>query len=653
MKVIRYSLVCIWIFIVLLLKTLDAQEVLVNTTYHKHFSEQNLKSQKNQDTLELPFIEDFAKSVGYPDPNYWTDKDAFMNYQYPKNSISIGVITLDGVDYQGSLYGTANNHSFEADYLTSRPLYLNYPAEDSIYLSFYFQPGGFGDIPEPGDSLIVQFLNVEENQWETVWGASFDEEESTLTEFNRVNNTQITHHTDSTGHENFIQTLIPVIKDEYLRKGFQFRFHNYASTTPSKSIPSKAGNVDQWHIDFVRMDKNRSHNDTTINDIAFKKPILPLLKNYESIPWNHFSEAVDYEMKGYIEITYQNIGDKTINIDSREFEIIDRMGDAPTAYFTGGGGDDIPPYHQETYPRNIDYIFPPNDNDSAMFEIKSYLITDTISERAPYRWNDTLRYNQKFFNYYAYDDGTAENGYGITGQGSENAWVAYKFDNYKADSLQAIQIYFNQTLDSINQQSFTIHVWDDDNGTPGDLIYSQNSTRPEYSDSLNKFINYPLKEKLFLEPGTFYIGYEKYTTHMMNIGFDVNRNNKNKLFYNLDGDWIQSGINGSLMMRPVFGKHIPYTGEDDDITQIDKPNQDQKDVIIYPNPAQDYINIEVEGGENYNYSLEIYNMQGSLLKRKENIEGNININDLSSGVYMLKVQNNSTNNEIVKKLIIR
>ncbi|MFW6095950.1 MAG: hypothetical protein ACOC8S_05895, partial [Bacteroidota bacterium] len=64
MKVIRYSLVCIWIFIVLLLKTLDAQEVLVNTTYHKHFSEQNLKSQKNQDTLELPFIEDFAKSVG-------------------------------------------------------------------------------------------------------------------------------------------------------------------------------------------------------------------------------------------------------------------------------------------------------------------------------------------------------------------------------------------------------------------------------------------------------------------------------------------------------------------------------------------------------------------------------------------------------------
>ncbi|MFW6095658.1 MAG: T9SS type A sorting domain-containing protein, partial [Bacteroidota bacterium] len=193
---------------------------------------------------------------------------------------------------------------------------------------------------------------------------------------------------------------------------------------------------------------------------------------------------------------------------------------------------------------------------------------------------------------------------------------------------------------------------DDDNGTPGDLIYSQNSTRPEYSDSLNKFINYPLKEKLFLEPGTFYIGYEKYTTHMLNIGFDVNRNNKNKLFYNLDGDWIQSGINGSLMMRPVFGKHIPYTGEDD-ITEIDKPNQDQKDVIIYPNPAQDYINIELEGGENYNYSLEIYNMQGSLLKRKENIEGNININDLSSGLYMLKVQNNSTNNEIVKKLIIR
>ena len=28
------------------------------------------------------------------------------------------------------------------------------------------------------------------------------------------------------------------------------------------------------------------------------------------------------------------------------------------------------------------------------------------------RWNDTLRFTQNFDNYYAYDDGTAEGGYG-------------------------------------------------------------------------------------------------------------------------------------------------------------------------------------------------------------------------------------------------
>lgn len=54
---------------------------------------------------------------------------------------------------------------------------------------------------------------------------------------------------------------------KYLYNGFQFRFKNYASLT---------GNNDHWHIDYVRLDKNRSVTDTSISDIAFSMP-LPLI----------------------------------------------------------------------------------------------------------------------------------------------------------------------------------------------------------------------------------------------------------------------------------------------------------------------------------------------------------------------------------------
>ncbi|MFO8235338.1 MAG: T9SS type A sorting domain-containing protein [Bacteroidales bacterium] len=651
MKVIPSNLLLTALSMLCILPAAYTQEVLINTASHPHHQEKKLKKQTFTDTLEVPFIDDFAKYIGYPDPNYWIDNQAYMNHQYPRNSISIGAATLDAIDHEGNLYGTPNNNTFEADYLTSKPINLEYNPNDSIYLSFFYQPGGYGDTPEPRDSLIVQFLNVEENQWETVWGVSYNKD-SVMEEFDKVRNKTKIHYTDSTGHKQFIQTLIPVLKNDYLKKGFQFRFHNYVSTTSPSSKPSKSGNVDHWHVNFVRLDKNRHHQDTIINDITITEPLQSLLNNYESIPWRHFPQAIDYEMNNYIEITYKNIGDKTINI-SREFEIINSMGDRDTVFFTGGGGEDIPPYTTETYPRKINYIFPYNEQDSALFKIRSYLITDTISERAPYRWNDTTQFMQKFFNYYAYDDGTAENGYGFHGEGSQNVWVAYKFDTYKADTLQAVQIYFNQTLDSANQQPFTIHVWDHDDGKPGELIYSQNSQKPVFEDSLNKFKNYPLKEKIFLEEGTFYIGYEKYSNKMLNIGFDVNRNNKDKLFYNLHGDWVQSKFDGSLMMRPVFGKHIPYTG-DDDVTQIE--NQDKtkdKDVNIYPNPAYDFVNIKIEDDDNHNYTYSIYNMQGRLIKSNAHLENNINISNLSAGVYILQIQDKTEQTQITKKIIVR
>ena len=63
------------------------------------------------------------------------------------------------------------------------------------------------------------------------------------------------------------------------------------------------------------------------------------------------------------------------------------------------------------------------------------LITDEFDPKG----NDTIHYNQVFNNYFAFDDGSSEGGYGINGQGSRNAMVAYRFKSFHSGYHQGNQ----------------------------------------------------------------------------------------------------------------------------------------------------------------------------------------------------------------------
>jgi hypothetical protein len=653
MKAIPYNKTILFFFFVLFLTPwVRSQEVLTGVASSK----QSLKSEKGTDvnypdTLALPFIEDFARGVGYPTDGLWEDDFAYMNYQYPVNPPSIGVATMDALNAEGILYPGGNSSAFEADRLTSRPIDLDLEPSDSVYLSFYYQSGGRGDTSggEFQDSLVLQYYAPDSMRWQSIWSVSYSEED-TMYERNYLSDTRNKFYTDSLGHRKFYNAIVPVTKEKHLEKGFRFRFKNYASLSDTNEVPSRAGNIDHWHLDFIRLDKYRNFRDTTINDIAFVKPLSSLLVNYESIPWDHFPDANAYEMGNRISITYRNLGDKVWSV-FREFAIIDRMWNNETFRFTGGTGDDIPPYTKETYPRSIDYIFPYNGRDSALFEIQSYLVTDTASERAPYRWNDTLSYFQKFYNYYAYDDGTAENGYGISGTGSENARVAFRFRTYTPDTLQAIQMYFNQTLNEASRNSFKLMIWEDNNGRPGQLIYQQDGFRPVYEDSVNQFHNYVLKEKPFLEAGYFFIGYQKYTTEMLNVGFDANNVNNDKMFYNTAGSWISSQVEGTLMIRPVFGDHIEYiptaAEEEPDETRYRPVEMD-----IYPNPVRNRLHVDLEDNNYHDFTYSIYNLQGQTVVKEQKLNRTVYLEGLPPGIYIIKLRNRQTRATRVKKFLI-
>ncbi|WP_283640340.1 T9SS type A sorting domain-containing protein, partial [Mesonia mobilis] len=69
---------------------------------------------------------------------------------------------------------------------------------------------------------------------------------------------------------------------------------------------------------------------------------------------------------------------------------------------------------------------------------------------------------------------------------------------------------------------------------------------------------------------------------------------------------------------------------------------------IYPNPSQGRFNISLPSKTEFSYA--IYDLNGRLLQQKENSAAQISVENLASGLYLLRVS--SEGKTATKKLII-
>jgi hypothetical protein len=179
-------------------------------------------------------------------------------------------------------------------------------------------------------------------------------------------------------------------------------------------------------------------------------PFALYSRSHEAMPWKQFRQVYLQEMGSSILIHYRNNDTLTRNI-TRNFEIWDVYKNSQ-AYSFSAGATNIGPLTNVDYNANLVYTFNTSNNDSALFRITASLKTDNFDPKG----NDTLIYYQVFKNYFAFDDGTAEGGYGINGLGSRNAMVAYKFTSFMQDTLRAVQICFNDSYQNANQRNL---IW--------------------------------------------------------------------------------------------------------------------------------------------------------------------------------------------------
>jgi len=91
------------------------------------------------------------------------------------------------------------------------------------------------------------------------------------------------------------------------------------------------------------------------------------------------------------------------------------------------------------------------------------------------------------------------------------------------------------------------------------------------------------------------------------------------------------------------------------ISNVTQSKYDQ--LIIYPNPANKVINIDLQGFPNERYSIEILNFYGNIVFQEERFKTenysiiHLENSGLKPGIYYLKIQSNK--NKYLNKLLIQ
>ena len=596
----------------------SAQEYLSGFSHEAKSVGESLRNRNN--VVQLPFFDDFTETDVYTDAAKWQNNNVFVNSGFPLYPTNYNAATLDILDMTGKVYSHASSSPFIADSLISNPISLKEltPA-DSVYLSFYYQPQGNGDAPEAADSLVLMFGCKTDTT--LVWNHIWSTEGVTLDSFLLANDGNYSK-----------QVMIPVVDEKYFGNDIVILFYNYGSV-PSTMYPNDRSNVDNWNIDFVYLDKNRKAENTSFPLVTFSEKSPSLLNRYQSMPYRQYvsnpTVAIATEYNMYIanldstsaRIKYSMhvenvVSGWTYNYNSKWSSL------SPLAKngFQNCEGDNL----TQACPRLKNFLFDMEDKvDTALYQITHIITVDDTVSLAK---GDTLYGLQSFENFYSYDDGTPERGYGVV---PGESCFASQFGISMPDTLCGVYLLFNRTHKDANYDFFDIVVWNNNNGKPGNEIYRLKNQRPEWDEEdIYKFAYYPF-DKILKVNGTIYVGIMQHDKETINIGFDTSNDNSQYNFYDVGYGWENSSMKGSLMIRPVLGG-------DYDLPE-DTPQNSR--LRLFPNPSRDVINIGDLDAETCKEVM-IFDMTGRLMKHFSN-ELSLDVNDLPTGLYMMRVVSDS------------
>ena len=516
-------------------------------------------------TLSLPFWDDFYENEGVPSDSLWQNSgDVLVNSYYAYLPPTGGVATFDGLKQDGSPYSNDPESSERTDRLTSSYIDLSVHApSDNIFLSFFYQFGGYGEAPDviDNDRLILEFKN-ESGSWQQVLVIMPQENQDP---------------------KEFYQVLVPVNDASYFHDTFQFSLQSYGN---------QSGPYDVWNVDYVYMNTNRSSTDEFYPDRAVNRQLGSIFKGYYAIPRAHIDFEKDYQPPYYLMNNLNNVFQTYRQKVS--ITVIEEGNPTTVEYPQTQEGTNSPIFPGER--DTVTVPFPIMEGgfpsvDSTVSRIDYEIAVNTFDNRidsgnydlkyAPidFRINDTIRQSFVLDDYYAYDDGSAEAALSLNIAGNK---LAYEFTLRNVDSTFIYGIDMNTVYSggSALGKPIDLHVWDNNDGKPGNQLYRQQFVLTG-DNSRTSFSRYEFQRPVLVKD-TFFIGFTVINSGRTPIGLDKNSSNSDKLQENIDGEWFPVGdrITGFLMMRPFIGPK-----PDETITGVEE--QLKHDLQIYPNPSAD------------------------------------------------------------------
>lgn len=619
-----------WIVFLLaiLFLNIQAQELLHGLNINPSLIHQNHFKAESAEATFLPFFDNFKQAENSPKANLWADQYAFVNSGFQKYPTDLGVATLDALDENGAVYARANSFSFIADYLTSVDIRLDslnqehraILVSDSLYLSFYYQPQGSANAPEASDSLVLELYSGRDQLWYRVWS----DEGSSLDDFYAK-------------HQTYCRQILIPIKDsaKFYHADFKFRFYNYASLASSIQT-SWQSNADQWNIDYVKLDVGRHRNDFYTQDLVFVNPPPSFLKNYRAMPYNQYKNDPTNSMADSLHSLYISNLDALAYGAEYQYHISNQT--LQDSIYLGGAAN-INPFHLAGYSEFPRFKDPKVISFFTLYAVEEmeYTITHSVKSinlKSNTLIGDTISQKQLFSNYFAYDDGSSEAGYGLSGSGNS---AALRFKLNTQDTLTDVQFYFNPTQIS-NEDYFYLTVWE---SIEPEVILYEKLVQAKESESADGFVNYTVDD-LVIVSNEFYVGFTQTADNNINIGFDLSYAPKESLFYDAGLGWTSSVFEGALMLRPVFAN----SNLEINPAQIEVKEEPQ----IYPNPLKSgSLNIIVENGPDY--LIKVYSLLGKLVY-STHYQEQISLDFLKEGVYILRFENQMNGEVKSQKLII-
>ncbi len=563
-------------------------------------SASNQRTLAENDTINLPFWDDFSANTPLPDSARWQGIDTRLSRTLGIRPPSIGVAVFDGITFSGAPHNPSTQFVGPADSLTSKYIDLSNIAESqkaSTWISFFWQIEGNGEIPETEDSLRLQFYDAEGN-WSTVWSI-----------IGGLDNQK----------DDFEQVLIQLNRQEYFHSGFRFRFQSFNRLT---------GPFDTFLIDYVYLNQGRSILDNIYFDRALTSLPSYTLDGYSGIPMKQFrSNPQSFVTTPFV--GFFNLDNQIQPIEYNAFisnasngEIIDVLNSQTVV-------NPVP----EGLERRVFVANPPSisswplEQDS-LFLNTTFFITsgDDIINGINYRVNDTIHTSLALHDYYAYDDGTAEFAAGIN---QSRGQLALQYFAPERDFLTGIDIYFPQIFPLSNGQAIELQVMTDLTGEVGTILAKQ-SFSVQNSGAVDEFVSYRFEAPVLVQD-TFFISMVQFTDNFIGIGLDKNTDTGDRIYANVIGEWEQNTrVSGSLMMRPKFEVTTP--------TVTGLPLEVLESINIYPNPTHDLITIQSQGFEN----ITLLNITGQEIFKIESPSylETFSLSGLPTGMYLVKLSLN-------------